>query len=71
MNYAQTPFRFQFSGRRRVQGRFGFGVVSVSRPCEKQQEREQHYQDGHRRHESPALPVACNHIGRLDAPGNV
>ena len=22
-------------------------------------------------HESPALPVACNHIGRLDAPGNI
>jgi hypothetical protein len=69
-NSSQSMSLFLPAQSRRVQGKFGFGIVSFSRPGEKQQESEEHYQDGHSHHESPALPVACNHIDRLDA-GNV
>jgi hypothetical protein len=37
------------------------GVSFPARPREKQQEREEHYQDGHRHHESSHTFFACNH----------
>ena len=36
-------------------------------PSEKQEQREEHHQDGHRHYESPAALIACIHLGGLDA----
>ena len=45
------------------------GVSIPARPREKQQEREEYYQNGHCHHESSHTFFACNHVGRLDAVG--
>jgi len=53
-----------------VQWRLGLVGVSIpARPREKQQEREEYYQNGHCHHESSHTFFACNHVGRLDAVG--